>query len=431
MSVDVLSLESNPGKMRTSITTRSLNTSLSSVASTGISQLVGDKDQDRFVVKTTEEDKPDYFAVFDGHGQFALAADMSADHLYDLILDIDAEIANADKSPEDEVAASLPLGPLVPTDEAIVQAFHIMHDDIVAKAKETNQMRTGTCALCLFLGEPTQKDIQRLAADKSEATSEPAAESEAEDENRGDADSDSNSIGGNTSGTSSKNHSFAKIAWVGDSKCIMVDHFNNPTELTVDHRVSTNPNEVKRIQEMSEKLDIREGLLESEFWENEVKVHEEKGKKPRPKSYIGQRSYNGQPRGPHVLFSYSNGISLQISRTLGDPLAARSATAEPEIAYCDISDGQHYRFVLASDGVWDVFTPKEIANILKKYPDPQHAGQAISYQAKNKRMGKGLNNDDITTIVIEVNPHMRVQKSKGSFLNLGSILGRNSKRKLA
>ncbi len=78
------------------------------------------------------------------------------------------------------------------------------------------------------------------------------------------------------------------------------------------------------------------------------------------KSFIQQRtSADGRTVGPEALFGRHN-ISIMMTRSMGDRYGPRSCVPMPEISATTVPPNTHVRFVLCSDGVWDVVTIEDV-----------------------------------------------------------------------
>mmetsp|Transcript_20739 Transcript_20739/g.36254 ORF Transcript_20739/g.36254 Transcript_20739/m.36254 type:complete len:468 (-) Transcript_20739:285-1688(-) len=351
----------------------------------GVAQAIGKKDQDRYDIRLGNEDGDEvhYFGVFDGHGTSALAADLCVSKLYDVIANFDkrsrgssAELDSEDDESVSPVAVEkdislLSLGlsrqhiPMtMPSDEAI--AFGYQRMDELVRASRHAEPRSGTCAVTLFV------------------ESEPAA---------------------NLLDDAVQDETFCKAAWVGDCRAIVVQQDGTVDQITLDHRVEVNENERIRIEEADHSP--RNGLLDSELWSRERQRAAQSGEVLRPHSYIGRRQLNGTPVGPEVIFSHSGGVSLQVTRSIGDTYAARSVIADPDIVSFTIPKGEYARFVLASDGIFEVLGTQEVARFVSKISSPSKAAAKLAAHAKQKRLYGGMAPDDITAIVVDINPMMR------------------------
>jgi len=193
-----------------------------------------------------------------------------------------------------------------------------------------------------------------------------------------------------------------KCAWVGDSRAVMVDATGTVTDLTTDHSIHDNEPERVRVEEQHDH-EPREGLLDSAGWEMERRNAERNGGRLRAGSYIARREINGRVAGPRVIFAHTGGVSLQVSRSIGDSLAARSVIPHPEITSFKAPVDGYARFILASDGLWDVVSSKEVGRLVRSTRDPQRASTKLATAAKTRRLNQGRSMDDITVIVVDAN----------------------------
>ena len=193
-----------------------------------------------------------------------------------------------------------------------------------------------------------------------------------------------------------------KVAWAGDSRCIMISPGGKTTALTMDHSLGSNQEEIDRISKADHHP--RDGLLQSPSWAIEEQMAVERGTRARAGSYVGRREVNGREAGPLVVFAHSGGVSLQVSRSIGDALAARSVIADPEIASFELPRNQTTRFVVASDGLWDVYSSEAVGKMIHEVADPAVAARKLSLAARSKRTQTGRTVDDITVIVFDLNP---------------------------
>ena len=136
---------------------------------------------------------------------------------------------------------------------------------------------------------------------------------------------------------------------------------------------------------------------------------------PNQESFISQRlSANGESMGPEALFSRFNS-SIMMTRSIGDLYGPRSCVCVPEISAYSVPDGVHARFVVASDGVWDVVSIEDVrcVGMNEKLRDPQALAQYIAQKAQRRRERGNIRNDDITVIVVDVNPDSFLPVSGG------------------
>ena len=95
---------------------------------------------------------------------------------------------------------------------------------------------------------------------------------------------------------------------------------------------------------------------------------------------------------------------LAVSRGLGDfDLKTKGLTCEPHITKRLIDHNMHY-CVLASDGVWDVLNPDEVARIIQSNKFEEAAKEIVETS-----MDRG-SEDNISCIVIELNKKVNMNK---------------------
>eukprot|EP00511_Aplanochytrium_stocchinoi_P007229 CAMPEP_0204823420 /NCGR_PEP_ID=MMETSP1346-20131115/1469_1 /ASSEMBLY_ACC=CAM_ASM_000771 /TAXON_ID=215587 /ORGANISM="Aplanochytrium stocchinoi, Strain GSBS06" /LENGTH=359 /DNA_ID=CAMNT_0051950047 /DNA_START=108 /DNA_END=1187 /DNA_ORIENTATION=+ len=338
--------------------------------SVGVAQEIGTKDQDRYDIRT--KDYPYcYAAVFDGHGLTSYAADLCMNELYDYI---NGSPENARSSKRQEL----------PEDEAIINAYQRL-DDTIRKNPEI-EPRTGACAVTVMM--QLQEAGNFIDADN-------------DDESLG---LDIDSRGSDTDARIGRSGDLcAKVAWTGDCRALLISETGDVVELTKDHRLHVNENERLRIEKELEKREIREGLVDTEMWKKTVEQANKVGIIPRAHSFVGRRTGNdGQVVGNDVIFAHTNGLSLQITRSIGDKNAARSIIATPEIRNFILKKNESSRLILASDGLFDVYDCKDIARLVAKTSNPRKAAKLLSSKAKNRRLYSGKSIDDITVVVLDL-----------------------------
>jgi len=179
-------------------------------------------------------------------------------------------------------------------------------------------------------------------------------------------------------------------AWVGDSRAILVpkdggggglDVGDGAVALTEDHRTDL-PRERERVLK--------------------VQAAEKDAPRGKRKTVLARRVCDKTGMvGPEVLYNEATGVSLMVTRTIGDPLRAEAVLAEPELGFFEARDGDW--LVLASDGVWDVMSNKDVADVVRKGKDPTRAAVQVATAAKQRRLYGALAPDDISVYVIEIN----------------------------
>lgn len=121
------------------------------------------------------------------------------------------------------------------------------------------------------------------------------------------------------------------------------------------------------------------------------------------KSFIGRRATRGGQEGPPALFSRHN-ISITMTRSLGDRSAARCCVCTPEVSVINVARGEFVRLVLASDGLWDVIKTHQVIAPIRKIVDTQEAAKELASYARHLRENARIRIDDITCLVIDINP---------------------------
>ena len=112
--------------------------------------------------------------------------------------------------------------------------------------------------------------------------------------------------------------------------------------------------------------------------------------------------------GPHRVWKrFPRTGGLAVSRAFGDTnLTAAGVIAEPEIHCQRITPADKF-VILASDGVWDHVSSQEAVDIAAAHHDNlRRASEIISAKASEgwKRAMNGAYRDDITTVIVPLNP---------------------------
>lgn len=143
------------------------------------------------------------------------------------------------------------------------------------------------------------------------------------------------------------------LAHVGDSRAIVVRH-GNVIHATVDHKPA----------------DLRE----------KERIEKQGG-------YVA----NGRAVDPVHQVSYG------LARSMGDVDAQKYAlTAHPDIAESFVLQKNDV-FILATDGVWDVFSNEEVANFIEADTTAQEIAQSVVDEARARK-----SMDDITALVVRI-----------------------------
>lgn len=98
---------------------------------------------------------------------------------------------------------------------------------------------------------------------------------------------------------------------------------------------------------------------------------------------------------------------MMMTRSLGDWSKVAWILPAPETRRATVGAHEHVRIVLASDGLWDVVSHEEAADLTRRAPTAQAAAQALVDAAKFvylEERGLALPGDDTTVLVVEINP---------------------------
>jgi serine/threonine protein phosphatase PrpC len=60
----------------------------------------------------------------------------------------------------------------------------------------------------------------------------------------------------------------------------------------------------------------------------------------------------------------------------------------------------------ASDGMWDVINVETVRRLVMKFESPEEVAIALAQSASNLRAAHNVRRDDITVMVIDINPHV-------------------------
>lgn len=73
----------------------------------------------------------------------------------------------------------------------------------------------------------------------------------------------------------------------------------------------------------------------------------------------------------------------------------------------------HARFIIASDGFWDVVSLESVrcSGLTASHRDPRVLASMLAEKALRRRTKAKMRSDDITVIVIDVNPNSFIGKS--------------------
>lgn len=223
--------------------------------------------------------------------------------------------------------------------------------------------------------------------------------------------------------------------WIGDSRCVMyAGHTREKILLTEDHKPSLE-RERKRIDSrqpvgwVGRPIQIDKKSFEPKQMEqylNSVNTN------PLPtsvttntevfqdydeeivlnlpmeyaRSFIGRRSgdpANMDQTGVGALALFGRyGVSLTMTRSIGDREGPRSCAAIPDVSAVTINKDEYVRFVIGTDGLWDVMSADVVRDVIMNIHDPKKAAHKLTVMAWHRRVGKNIRMDDITVVVVDV-----------------------------
>jgi protein phosphatase len=144
---------------------------------------------------------------------------------------------------------------------------------------------------------------------------------------------------------------------VGDTRTLLIDAAQRVQCLTEEHRLVAGNEEEKRIKK------------------------------------IGGKIYQGKYR---RVMAPDGSPGIMVSRALGDDEYGALVSAEPFISRTELNKA-HRRVIIACDGVFDMLTNEEVADLIKNEPDPKKASELITKTAISRGSG-----DNVTTVVVNL-----------------------------
>jgi len=193
-------------------------------------------------------------------------------------------------------------------------------------------------------------------------------------------------------------------AWVGDSRMIFIHGTSGQVmRMTEDHSTH-NANELTRVSEHAP----------DEFVEDRPVIHSAHiNYRATPGSEMGMRKSNsvgrfrdertGELVGPLRLFA-PNGASTVVTRSIGDRDIASAVISDPQCFHEVVPEDETLTVVICSDGVWDVMSNEDVAQIVNGISKPESMAKKIAFRAASLRRIKGMRMDDITVTCIIVHP---------------------------
>jgi len=111
------------------------------------------------------------------------------------------------------------------------------------------------------------------------------------------------------------------------------------------------------------------------------------------------------------------GCHLRTTRSIGDWDGSRVCIALPEVRSFQLPRGSASRFILASDGLWDIFKPKRVAKRVHQRGKKSALALAqdlISWVVGESQHRYSLLRDDVSILVVDVGDVAAVCASRGS-----------------
>ena len=124
-----------------------------------------------------------------------------------------------------------------------------------------------------------------------------------------------------------------------------------------------------------------------------------------PMSFVGYftNAKTGEKISKPRVYSSMGGASLGMTRSIGDAFAARGIISDPEIEYLFIpNDSAAARFIVCTDGVWDVISTLKAGRISSLCKSPTDAALRLAQTASKERSLCGKVPDDVTAAIIDV-----------------------------
>lgn len=178
------------------------------------------------------------------------------------------------------------------------------------------------------------------------------------------------------------------VANVGDSRCIVVGRDDKVTPLSIDQTPYRRDERARvrktgaRVMNMDQ-LEGHEPIHDD--WDMQLGEEvDEDGDPPRIWS----------PDGPYPGTAFTRSIGDSVAEALG-------VCAEPEILAHPISEDDMV-LIVASDGVWEFLTNKQVVALLRRSKTPLEAAQVIWRASYLEWITKEVRTDDITVIVVDI-----------------------------
>jgi serine/threonine protein phosphatase PrpC len=109
-------------------------------------------------------------------------------------------------------------------------------------------------------------------------------------------------------------------------------------------------------------------------------------------------------RGGRVIQGRVNGI-LMLSRAIGDGEISKYITCEPYMTVTPFSDD--YKLIVACDGVWDVMTDQQAADLYHRCQTPDDAARLIKTEAIKRRT-----TDNVSVMCVDLHVRTVVEQTE-------------------
>jgi len=137
-----------------------------------------------------------------------------------------------------------------------------------------------------------------------------------------------------------------------------------------------------------------------------------KGGKYRRNAFVMQRPEKKDANRPWVVATCEDPYSshyrdLQMTRSIGDWTKSVWVLPQPQLHRFEVPLGKHMRVILASDGLWDIVSPEQAAQITRAARTPQQAcDELVEICRVEYIQARGLDKmgDDTTVMVVDLNP---------------------------
>jgi len=200
-------------------------------------------------------------------------------------------------------------------------------------------------------------------------------------------------------------------AWVGDSRMIFIHGSSGKVmRMTEDHSTH-NADELTRVsQHAPDELVEDHPVIHSRHINYQASAqggNAGDGSGMRLSNSVGRfrDERTGELVGPLRVFA-PNGMSTVVTRSIGDRDIASAVISDPECFHEIIPEDETLTAVICSDGVWDVMSNEDVAQIVNGIEGAQAMAKKISFRAAALRRTRGMRMDDITATCVIIHPQV-------------------------